>query len=136
MAGIDTHQTDHNHPSTEVTEYTSGGANPAYLYTRYGWNQVDRGDCHQTGGLLILRSDGVGTFDAVVWTDHTVLGDVWHSSFAVNADDDKSLFTAGEFDSPSTHGAKVQMHAQFNFPPEKFSRLPKDPARVVQACSC
>ena len=102
----------------------SGGDPPDFQYRYYSWGQVDAGDCHQINGSLMFRSDGVGTFDAVVWTDHTSSGDVWHSTFSVSDDDNIYLFTINEISSPTTSGAHVSMHGQFNFPADKFGSLP------------
>lgn len=118
--------------------FPSGGRDPAYQYRYYYWNEINAGDCHQINGTLMFRSDGVGTFDATVWTDHTSSGDVWHSTFDLSDNDGIFLFVINEISSPTTYGAHVSMHGQFNFPAGKFGSLPDDQHlnRVVQNSSC
>jgi len=44
----------------------------------FQWNEIHVGDCvMQAGSTLLLYSDGVGKFQATVWTNHTHSGDQW-----------------------------------------------------------
>jgi hypothetical protein len=116
--------------------HPSGGKTPQYQYTYYYWGEVSVGDCHQINGTLMFRSDGVGAFDATVWTDHTSSGDVWHSSFHLNDDHHRPLLDIGQINSPTTFGAHVPMHGDFTFDPAKFASLPTDVTQVTQFESC
>ena len=84
----------------------------------------------------MFRSDGQGTWDAIVWTLGTYSGDVWHSSFAIRDADNILLFRLGEFHSPTTHGEKVYMHADFTFPVEKFSSISTTTNYSIQYSRC
>ncbi len=86
----------------------------------------------------MFRSDGVGTFDATVWTDQTSSGDVWHSTFDLSDNDGIFLFVLREINSPTTFRAHVAMHVQFNYAVGKFGSLPDDQHlnQVVQNSSC
>ena len=123
-------------PNASVKQYASGGEEPEYQYRYYTWDEINAGDCHQINGTLVFRSDGVVTFDAIVWTDHTDSGDVWHSSFSVSDNDNVYLLSLDQRDSPTTHGAHVSMHGQWNYPSELYVRLPTIVGRVTQASSC
>jgi hypothetical protein len=122
----------HKFTSASVVVYPSGGPTPKYQYKYFHWSPIQTGNCHQIDGTLMLRSDGHGTFDATIWTDHTVFGDVWHAWFQVYDKDKIFLFPIGNIDSPKTHGEHEHMHGEFTFPAGKFSPA----AIVVQNSSC
>jgi hypothetical protein len=123
-------------PSNRYAHYKSGGKTPQYDYRNYYWGEIKAGDCHQIDGVISFRSDGVGTFDATVWTDHTTSGDIWHSKFSVNKDDHRPLLDTQTMDSPKTFGAHAPMHGDFLFDPGKFAELPTDYTQVFQLSSC
>ena len=123
-------------PSLRSKSYKSGGEQPQYKYRYYYWGDVSAGNCHQINGTLMFRSDGNGTFDATVWTDHTHSGDIWHSYFTVYDNDNLLLFSTSQMDSPNTYGSHVPMHGVFTFPANKFGSLPTKEKRVWQNSSC
>jgi hypothetical protein len=134
MSEMDTKK--HEHHSSRIVKRKSGGRTPQYDYVYYYWDEINAGDCHQINGTLTFRSDGVANFDAVVWTDHTSSGDVWHSSFHVNQDNERPLLDLSNIDSPTTFGAHVPMHGNWTYDPSKFPSLPTDPHQVIQYSSC
>ena len=124
--------------AVRVANYKSGGKEK-YLYKYYYWDELkaDGLDRYQVDGRLILRSDGRGTFDAVVWTGHIHSGDTWHASFYAHDDNNDFLCTIKpRIDSRKTYGEHVSMHGEVFFPAEKFNQLPNEnPRQMYQVWS-
>jgi hypothetical protein len=45
----------------------------------FRWPELRAGDCHMLDATLVIRPNGVASFDANLWT-HTHGTDVWHST--------------------------------------------------------
>jgi hypothetical protein len=99
------------------------------------WLQMNVGDCSQLNATLVFESDGSGVFSCSTWTNHTVFGDTWHSTFAVYDVNNVRLFTLGEWDSPSMNVGNtpgIAWSNQFKFPAAQFEAIDN----VTQYYSC
>ena len=109
--------------------------NPHLLTKTVSWPQENVGDCSQLNATLVFESDGSGVFSCSTWTNHTVFGDTWHSTFVVYDANNVRLFILGEWDSPSMnvgHTPGIGWSYQFKFPAAQFEAI----ASVTQNFSC
>jgi hypothetical protein len=99
------------------------------------WLQMNVGDCSQLNAKLVFESDGSGVFSCSTWTNHTVFGDTWHSTFVVYDVNNIRLFILGEWDSPSMNVGNtpgISWSIQFKFPAAQFEAIDN----VTQSYSC
>jgi hypothetical protein len=93
----------------------------------FRWGENRAGDCHMEGGVLVIRPNGLASFDADIWT-HTHGTDVWHSTVHLLGPGGE-LGNSGRHDSPGMPhdhdgpGNQVHLHYDFNFPPMNFDRV-------------
>jgi hypothetical protein len=100
--------------------------NPELLNKTVHFPQYNVGDCSQVNATLIFESDGSGVFSCSTWTNHTVWGDTWHSTFAVYDAHNVRLFVLGEWDSPSMNVGNrpgVAWSYQFKFPAAEYEAI-------------
>ena len=80
----------------------------------FTWNEIHTGDCvMQAGSTLILYSDGVGKFEAVVWTNHTHSGDQWTHIIDVKDFWGLTLFTCPRWIGPRMDDGNPPPHYAF-----------------------
>lgn len=122
------------HKSTKTTRGNSLRGN-SITTTSITWPQMNVGDCSQLNCELLFESDGSGTFSCSTWTNHTVFGDVWHSTFDVFDANGVRLFVLGDWDSPSMNVGSTPGQTwgfPFRFPVDSFDRI----ASATQYYSC
>jgi len=100
----------------------------------FTWKDLATGNCHETGGTVLLISDGRGKFNCTTWTDKTHSGDTWQAVFSAYDQYKLQLFSVGPFNSPrmSDGGPKYPWEATFNFPPQNFDAV----VSIIQGSTC
>lgn len=90
----------------------------------YFWGERRAGDCHETGLVLLLYSDGSLKFCASVWTDSTWSGDIWHSQFELRDGEGDILDITDTYDSPvMKEGPHYDYCREGRFEPDMFDKI-------------
>jgi|SRR3954451_6870556 hypothetical protein len=88
----------------------------------WNYNQILAGDCVQRDGVLTIDSDGVATYTATVWTDHTWSKDVWWGHFEFRGAGGRVLYVSPTMESVEMRadGIHHPLNWRFTFPPQVY----------------
>jgi hypothetical protein len=109
-------------PAVETT-FKAAKKQGEFAYWSFTWTKINIGDCHQTEGTLILRSDGLASFTGSMWRDHSIFGKRWQSSFVGSDPSGNQVLRLGPLSGPVSHGAYVHIHSGLTFPTGQFPLL-------------
>lgn len=85
---------------------TAGSDNKRIREKVVAWAEIRTGNCHQTSGTLIIRSDGTAHFECVTWTEisHSA-GNHWFAGFRMQDREGVTLHHEPYHAGPEMHDA-------------------------------